>query len=155
MGFFSNGTESDITETAESQAPEATIRFELTELVHDRIRVKGTDKFGATGEEVLYVRQLNEINELVEHEMVHDAFDAKVTEFFAPLTEAAAALKADHKPKVDPTAVIVLDEGQAGVEARDEVIVHLDRDSHIVRLIQTGNDDRLIWVDGRLEILAA
>lgn len=128
--------------------------FTLTNLAGNRALVKGTDHLGVSGQQILDAEEWNEFNARNAHDDAHDAFDAAVEEFFAPLQGAIDALKTTGKPKLDPLFFVTVQEGSAAVEATAEVIVHLHQHSAILRLIeQDSNTDRLIWVNDELEIL--
>lgn len=128
--------------------------FTITRLVNSRAIVAGTDEFGVTGQTVIDTTQWDEIVAQDDHMQAHDEFDARVLEFFAPLTEAAELLNAEPGT-VDDVATIVLQEGSEGVAPTERIEIRLDRGSVILRLVENNETDRLVWVDGDLEILAA
>jgi hypothetical protein len=128
--------------------------FSITELVGNQVLIEGTDVRGNTGQVVLVPLQWTEIKKRREIEDAHENFDAKVEEFFAELTDAAAILEEAHRVQLDPLLFIVESEGSAGVAPAREVVTQLDHDSVIVRAIETGQDDRVIWVGGSLTLLA-
>jgi hypothetical protein len=130
--------------------------FTIINLAGDRALVKGRDAQGNHGQQILDAAEWNEFNARTEHAEAHDAFDAAVEEFFAPLNEAVDALKDTAKPKHDPLFFVTVQEGSAGIEATQEVLVHLSHDSAVLRLIGENPDtDRLLWVNDTLEILEA
>ena len=129
--------------------------FTITNLAGDRALVKGRDAAGNHGQQILDAAEWNEFKARNEHNDAHEAFDAAVEEFFAPLNAAVDALKETGKPKLDPLFFVTVQEGSAGVEAQHEVLVHLSHDSAVLRLIGENPDtDRLLWVNDSLEILA-
>lgn len=129
--------------------------FTTINLTGDRVLVRGTDISGAAGEEVLDASQWNELNARDDVSRAQQAFDDAVHEFFAPLTEAAEkAHKALEQPE-DSTAYVVVDEGSEGQQRRPKQVVKLTRDSIVLRLIEEGTTDRLIWVNDQLEVTAA
>lgn len=129
--------------------------FTITNLAGDRALVTGTDFAGTAGKLLVDASEWNEFNANNKHMDAHDAFDAAVEEFFAPLNDAVAALKDTGKPKLDPLFFVTVQEGSAAVEATAEVVVHLSHDSAVLRLIeQNPATDRLLWVNDALEILA-
>lgn len=68
--------------------------------------------------------------------------------------EAADKLEsALSTPKPDPDTYVVLSEGTEGQSAKAPEVVHLDADSVVLRLIERGDTDRLVWVMGRLEVM--
>ena len=128
--------------------------FTITNFAGNRALVKGTDNLGVSGQQILDAEEWNEFNARNRHDDAHDAFDAAVEEFFAPLQGAIDALKTTGKPKLDPLFFVTVQEGSAAVEATAEVVVHLHQHSAILRLIeQDPNTDRLLWVNDTLEIL--
>ena len=129
--------------------------FTITNLAGDRALVKGRDASGNHGQQILDAAEWNEFNARNKHDEAHEAFDAAVEEFFAPLNQAVDALKETAKPKLDPLFFVTVQEGTAAVEGTHEVLVHLSHDSAVLRLItQDPDTDRLLWVNDTLEILA-
>lgn len=109
--------------------------------------------------EILDSTEWDEIKLHVAHHEEADAFDATVKEFFAPLLEAADAAS-ENLAKLaaeanDPAFTIVVSEGTEGVEAESAETITLSRDSAILRMIESGDTSRLIWVGNTLEIIAA
>lgn len=132
---------------------EIRMTFTTLNLTNERVLVKGTDVFGGSGSTTLDATQWNELKIRKDLKAAQEDFDAAVEEFYAPLMAAAEkAEKVLEKPE-DSAAFVVLDEGTEGVSHRDKQIVALTRDSIILRLIESGNTDRLIWVNDELEIL--
>lgn len=132
--------------------------FTTINLAGGRVLVQGKDQFGNEGKTVLDGVEWNQLKVERKHDELHEEFDAKIAEFFKPLTEAAAQLEAAHsKPNVDPLFYIVEQEATPGQEAQHEQLRMLDRDSVILRLLeQDAATDRLIWIsDTELEILEA
>ena len=129
--------------------------FTITNLAGDRALVKGRDAAGNHGQQILDAAEWNEFKARNEHNDAHEAFDAAVEEFFAPLNAAVDALKETGKPKLDPLFFVTVQEGSAPVEGTQEVLVHLSHDSAVLRLVEQDPDtDRLLWVNDTLEILA-
>lgn len=128
--------------------------FKTMNLTGERVLVKGTDNFGTTGEVVLDARQWNEVNRHRNVAEAGQAFDAEVDEFFAPLLRAAEKFDTAQTGRdEDPIAKFVIREGSEGVQARPEQAIHLNRDSVVLRLIERGDTDRLVWVGDQLEVL--
>jgi hypothetical protein len=129
--------------------------FTITNLAGDRALVKGRDAAGGYGSQILDAAEWNAFKAQSGHSDAHEAFDAAVEEFFAPLNAAVEALKDTAKPKLDPLFFVTVQEGSKAVEATDEVIVALSHDSAVLRLVEQDADtDRLLWVNDTLEILA-
>jgi hypothetical protein len=130
--------------------------FTIVNLAGDRALVKGRDIAGTYGQQILDAAEWNEFNAHNKHNDAHEAFDAAVEEFFAPLNAAVDALKETAKPKQDPLFFVTVQEKSEGVAAQDEVLVKLSHDSAVLRLIgQDPDTARLLWVNDNLEILEA
>lgn len=130
--------------------------FTITPLVGDRALVKGTDKFGVTGQATVDATEHNALKYDAALVEAHNTFDEKVESFFAELTEASAELDAAHRlPELDPATYIVEQEAVEGTQAKGRVIRRLQPDTVVLRLIEAGDSDRLVWVEGKLEVLAA
>lgn len=128
--------------------------FTTLNLSNERVLVKGTDSFGTEGQTVLSATEWFEIKRHQGYTVAAQTFDNEVEAFFAPLLEAAEKAEAARAmPAPDPVSFIVLHEGTEGVEAKADTVVYLGRDSIVLRLIESGDTDRLIWVDGELEVL--
>jgi hypothetical protein len=129
--------------------------FTITNLAGDRTLVKGRDAAGTYGQQILDAAEWNHFKATSEHSDAHAAFDAAVEDFFAPLNAAVDALKDTAKPKLDPLFFVTVQEGTKAVEAQDQVVVALNHDSAVLRLVEQDADtDRLLWVNDTLEILA-
>lgn len=129
--------------------------FTTINLTGNRVLVRGTDVHGASGEATLDAGQWNELNARTDVDRAQQAFDAAVNEFFDPLVKAAEAAKRSAERPDDSVSYVVIDEGSEGQPSRPKHIVHLTRDSIVLRLIEEGNTDRLIWVNGELEVTEA
>jgi tRNA A37 threonylcarbamoyladenosine synthetase subunit TsaC/SUA5/YrdC len=128
--------------------------FTVQQMLGSKALVSGTDVRGQAGSTVIDTTQWDELIARKEFNASVEAFDTAVEEFFKPLTDAADALK-DREPKLDSAEFIVLDDPTEGVEAKPGTIVELTTDSIILRLIDAGQTDRIVWVsDTELGILA-
>jgi hypothetical protein len=127
--------------------------FTTRQLTGDRVLVQGTDVDGTNGKTILDSTQWTELAARTDVKRAQEDFDAAVEEFFAPLMEAAEAANKSMEKPTDSAAFVVLDEGQVGQASRPAQVVSLTRDSIILRLIEEGNTDRLIWVGDELEVL--
>lgn len=129
--------------------------FNTTILAGQRVLVTGSKKNQQT------ILDSTEWDSIKAHQAFHlagDAFDEAVTAFFAPIVEAAEkanATLAESLPKRDDAFVIVLSEGTEGVEEVEPEVIQLGRDAAILRMIEGGNTDRLVWVGDTIEITAA
>ena len=128
--------------------------FKTQRLVNQRVVVIGEDFTGTHGKTVLDSTQWDEVNSNTAYDQALEAFDAAVSDFFAPILEAAEATEAAliASPQ-DPASYVVLSEEVEGVAGKPAQLVHLNHDSIVLRLIEQGDEDRLVWVDGNLEVL--
>lgn len=129
--------------------------FTITRLMGERAQVSGTDVAGNSGRTVVSTAQWDELNANTAFDKAKEAFDEAVENFFKPLTDAAEKLETAMSRPEDSIGYVVLHEGVSGTQAQDEVIVKLTRDSIVLRLIEEGDTDRLLWVGDDLEITAA
>ncbi len=128
-------------------------QFTTTNLTGERVLVRGTDQFGTEGQTVVFASQWNDVKARSSHMEAHESFEAAVEEFFAPIMEAADLLNSSALPKVDPISYVVLQEGTEAEQGRDEIAVKLTVDSIVLRLLEQGDYDRLVWVNDQLEVL--
>ena len=119
--------------------------------------VSGRDATGNEGKTIVSTSQWDELKARTNFSSASEDFDAAVTAFFSPLTEASEKLEsAAARKEQDPAEYIVLKKGVEAVEGERDQIVELTRDSIILRLIEEGTTDRLVWVDeSTLGVLAA
>jgi hypothetical protein len=130
--------------------------FTAQNMLGGKVLVTGTDTLGNSGVTEVDSTQWDELKARQTFDASTEAFDAAVQEFFAPLTEAAEAVAESAKPKHDKLEYVVLHEGTEGQQAQAEEIVQLTTDSIILRCIEEGQTDRLVWVDAStLGVLSA
>ena len=129
--------------------------FTTTALANEFFLVEGTDVRGKYGECIVDGGEWLAIKRALGTDTAKEQLDAAIEEFFKPLVEAADAFTAAKAPVVDALSVVVLNEGTAGEPAREREVVHLGRDAQILRAIEEGATNRLLWVDGTLVITAA
>lgn len=122
--------------------------FNVQPMLGDQALVSGTDIHGTDGKTVVSTKQWDELKSRKNFSAATEDFDAAVEAFFAPLVEAAekAQKAAAPKPK-DSAEYVVLTNEVEGVAAKPADIVALSTDSIILRLIEEGNTDRLVWLD--------
>jgi hypothetical protein len=106
---------------------------------------------------VLDGSQWDEVSTRKEFSKAEKEFDAAVDAFFKPLTEAAEKVaKGIKRPgSDDKDSYVVLEEPEEGKPAKPGHLIKLNRDSIVLRLIESGNTDRLIWVNNQLEVTEA
>jgi hypothetical protein len=117
------------------------------------VLVSGADVDGNKGQVVLDASQWLELKARADVKTAGEAFDAAVEEFYKPLLEAAEKVGKSLERPEDSLGFVTLDEGQDHVPGRAPQIVRLTKDSMILRLIEDGGTDRLVWVGDDLEIL--
>ena len=129
--------------------------FNTTNLAGQRVLVTGSKKNQQT---ILDSTEWDSVKAHQAYHLAGDEFDAAVAAFFAPIVEAAEqanAALAESLPKRDDAFVVVLSEGIEGVEEVEPEVVQLGRDAAILRMIESGDTSRLIWVGDTIEITAA
>jgi len=131
-----------------------TVTFNVQHLAGDRAVVTGEDTQGTKGSTVVDASEYNEMKLADKFELAEEAFDRVVAETFAPITEAMEHLEAVQAPTLDPRFYVVEQEHEEGQAAQAQVVRKLEHDTVVLRLIEAGTFDDLIWVDGELEILA-
>lgn len=121
--------------------------FQVQNMLGDQALVSGTDLAGNDGKMIVSTTQWDELKARKNFTAAREEFDAAVEEFFAPITEAAEALEKTLANKTpDAAAYVVLSEEVEGVSAQPRQVVALTRDSIILRMIEEGNTDRLVWL---------
>ena len=127
--------------------------FEKRNLANHRALVTGFDEAGVQHQTVLDTEEWDQLNKRTGFTAAIEEYDAKVAEFFKPLTEAADRLENAHKIQTDPAFYVVEQEGVQPTEGQPEVLHFLSHDSVVIRLIEEGHEDRLVWVGDDIEIL--
>lgn len=130
----------------------AVANFTTVNLADNRVLVSGTDKFGSTNKIVVDGTEWNELNAKFDHEDAVAAYDQAVTDFLAPLTEAADEMTKSRIKQQDPAQFLVVQEHVCATEGQEGVIIKLAKGTVILRLLLEGAFDRLIWVGDSLEI---
>ena len=129
--------------------------FTTTALANENFLVEGTDVRGKYGECIIDGGEWLAIKRALGTDTAKAELDAAIEEVFKPFVEAADAFATAKAPVVDALSVVVLDEGTTGEPAREREVVVLGQSSQILRAIEEGATDRLLWVDGSLVITAA
>lgn len=130
-------------------------QFSITRLAGGRAVVKGQDFNGVENSIVVSTAQWDEVTGHDQYSKARDAFDRAVESFFAPLEKAADALEQAMARPEDPAGYVVLQEGQEAQPAVREHLVRLSHDSIVLRLVEQGDYDRLMWVKDNLEVIEA
>ena len=131
--------------------------FQVQTMLGNTALITGTDVAGNDGKTIVSTSQWEELKQRKDFSSATADYDKVVEEFFAPLVEAGEKIKAAAAGKVqDAAEYVVIAEGTEGVKAEAKQIVQLNKDSMILRFIEEGNTDRLVWIDETtLGILAA
>ena len=132
--------------------------FNVTELAGHRALVTGE---GAQ-QCILDTTERDELFAKIDHMGIDVAFDAEVERFFAPLVDAVQEYDERHRKVADrfnllndPAFSVVLKPAVEAVAGEPEQRVVLSHDSVVLRLIDEGQTDRLVWVgNDRIEIIA-
>ena len=132
--------------------------FNVTELAGHRALVTGD----ANQQCILDTTERDELRFMLKNREVDEIFNEDVEDFFAPLTRAAELHDRRHKTLAqqfnqadDPIFNFVMKAGVEGVEGVEEERVVLSHDSVVLRLIDSGQTDRLVWVgNDTIEVIA-
>ena len=127
--------------------------FQTTKLAGHRVLV--TDGVAGGNSAILDSTQWDHYNLDKKGAEAEAMYDAAVKEFYAPLIAATEAVEATFAPKIDSAFYIVEAEATEGVMAVPAQLVELTYESAILRMIDSGDTGRLIWVNGSIEILEA
>lgn len=125
--------------------------FTVTYLAGDRALVQeDTHQIIIDAEEYLAMKLRQEKTGLIAQ------YDQSVADFFKPLTDVADKIKSveEQENRIDPDFHFVLAEGTEGEEPVRREVYRLEKDTVILRLIEEGRTERLIWIGDQLEILA-
>ena len=128
--------------------------FNVTRLAGARALVQGTDEGEST---ILFTAEFDELKGNTALEEAEADFGAKVKEFFAPVVEASEAFEQAKKAALtvnDPAFRVVVQEAIEATAGQHERVHILGRDTAILRLIDSGDTSRLLWVNGAIEITA-
>ena len=125
--------------------------FTITYLAGDRALVQEADhQIILDAEEYISMKRHQEKTGLIAQ------YDQSVADFFKPLTDAADKIKdaEAQADRIDPDFLFVLAEGTEGEEPVRREVYRLGKDTVLLRLIEEGRTERLIWIGDQLEILA-
>ena len=129
--------------------------FNVTRLAGQRALVQDASD---THRAILYTAEWDEVKHRLAHDDAEKDFGAAVEEFFKPLEEAinqAEEKLAATLPKTDPAFTVEIAPEVEGVEGTQAVTFALSQDSAVLRILESGDHSRLIWVGNTIEILAA
>lgn len=129
--------------------------FKTIELANNQFLVTGTDALGVQGKTVIDGTAWVERNKAHKIEAAAAEMDAAIEAFYAPLIEAQDRIADSLRVDTDPLLYVVEQEASEGSPARERVVVRLDDASVILRAIEQGRTDRLLWVGDQLVVTAA
>lgn len=127
--------------------------FNAVALAGGRTLVNGQDDNFVQHSTILDSSQWEELKEVQSRIEAGKEMDDAIREFYSPLTELAEKLKAKATP-VDEAFFVKVAEAVPAVEGKAGVQIALTKDSVILRLLESGDTSRLIWVGDTIEILA-
>jgi len=130
--------------------------FTTTDLTGDRVLVTGVDIRGVTGEVVVDATQWRQIKRHQTKKEAAREVETAIETLLAPIQAAIDSAKSKLElPKIDPLLYYVEQEGSEGVRPTPERTIKLTHDSVILRAIEEGHENRLVWVNNTLELTAA
>ena len=122
--------------------------FEVKTLLGAQALVSGTDSIGNEGKTLVSTSEWDELKARLGFSAATEDFNAVVTQFFAPLTEASEKLEiAGRIKEQNPLEYVVIKKGVDSIAGETAEIARLSKDSMILRLIEEDKTDLLIWVD--------
>lgn len=131
-------------------------QFTLTELVDGSTLIEGTDVRGTTGSQIVFASAWAELKRKGEVDQAVAGVDAAIAKLVAPITEALDQLNTVRTtPALDPLAYVELEPEVEHVRGQQRQLVKLDSGSILVRAIEEGAVDRLIWVRDELTLIKA
>lgn len=121
--------------------------FTVTPLVSGGYLVEGQDSKGVEGTTVLHSNSWDYVQHLRTHEVAEAEFDAMVSEFFKPLTDAADAFNAKLAGPSNEWGTVTIGEDVEGKAARK---LDLDEAGIVLRILDETDGSSLRWVNGDL-----
>ena len=118
------------------------------------VKVEGLDDQGNIRSTKLDSTEWDEMQRLESVKVAEAAVDNAIEAFYAPLIEAIDDAEESIKVAEDPAFFVVEQEEERGVLAKHEVRRYLNKDTIILRMIESGDTSRLDWDGDAIEILA-
>jgi hypothetical protein len=106
--------------------------------------VEGHDAVGTYGSTILHDHAWTAYQDHIQHSAAMDEYDTAVKAFFAPLVEAAEAVKSSAKKD---WASITIEES---VDGKSGVGINLGPEGVVLRIIAETDGSSLRWVNGSL-----
>lgn len=129
--------------------------FTQTKLAGTQVLVEGTDNRGFWGQQVLDSTQWEGIKARDVHSEALAKVDEAIATLIAPVTAAIEAATEATKPaELDPLFYVVESEETEHVAGSPRLLSKLNPDSVILRALEEGLGDRLIWVNDKLTVTA-
>ncbi len=130
-------------------------RFTITPLAGSGVLVEGEDVRGYMDQEVLNPTVWEGLKLREKHADAVAKVDAAIEALVAPIMEAAAEANAVlSAASLDPLLYVVEQEQVENVPGQPQILRKLDRDSIVLRAIEEGAEDRLLWINGHLQLTA-
>lgn len=121
--------------------------FTVTPLVSGGYLVEGQDSKGVEGTTVLHSQSWDYVQHLRTLEVAEAEFDAMVSEFFKPLTDAADAFNAKLAGPTNEWGTVTIGQTVEGKQART---LDLDEAGIVLRILDETDGSSLRWVSGDL-----
>ena len=118
--------------------------FTTRSVVGGGVFVEGVDIVGNTGSTILHDYAWTAYQEHIQHSAAMDEYDTAVKAFFAPLVEAAEAVKSSAKKDWGSITI------EESVDGKPGVGINLGHDGVILRIIAETDGSSLRWVNGSL-----
>lgn len=131
-------------------------RFTTTELAGGQVLIEGTDVRGTAGQQVVHGTQWATVKAAGNQDAALKLVDDAIAALVAPITAAIVQAKSlTAAPVLDPLFYVVDQEEVEHVFGAPRLLTKLSPDSVLLRVIEGGHDDRLIWINGNLTVTAA
>jgi hypothetical protein len=122
-------------------------QFTTSPLIGGETLVEGIDNAGVSGSTILFDPAWTSYQDRLRLASAMEEYDEKVKEFFAPLVEAAEAVKQGDKKD---WRHITVSEGSEGSPAE---VIHLGHDGILLRILAETDGSSLRWINGTLVAL--
>ena len=130
--------------------------FTTIALTGNKVLVEGTDVRGLSDSQVVDSTQWDRVKSNASYKTALSAIDDAIATLVAPITAAVDAANAIAKPAtLDPLLYVVEQDAVEHVAGQQQMLTKLNSDSVILRAIEEGKADRLLWVQHQLVLSAA
>ena len=130
--------------------------FTTIALTGNKVLVEGTDVRGLSDSQVVDSTQWDRVKSHSTYKVALAAVDDAIATLIAPITAAVEAANEAAKPAtLDPLLYFVEQDEIEHVAGQQKMLTKLNADSVILRAIEEGQGDRLLWVQHQLVLSAA